>query len=105
MAVGAAGATAVAYAKGDLEANLNAPLTRAIAATDGALYYLRLMKVDENRGENGVTMTIRDPDDKKVVIKLKPESPAVTHISIRVGTFGDEARSNQILSEIEYSLY
>ncbi|MFV1995088.1 MAG: DUF3568 family protein [Verrucomicrobiales bacterium] len=105
VAVGAAGATAVAYAKGDLEADLNAPLTQTIAATDSALYYLRLMKVDEKRTVDGVTMTIRDPDDKKVVIRLSPTSPSVTHISIRVDTFGNEARSNQILSEIEYSLY
>jgi hypothetical protein len=43
----------------------------------------------------------RGASDKKITVKLKKQTEEVTEIRIRIGTFGDESMSRQILEEIK----
>ena len=46
-------------------------------------------------------LTARGSGDKKIQIKLQKKTEKVTEIKIRVGLFGDESMSRQILDKIK----
>ena len=48
--------------------------------------------------------TLRQADGTPVDISLARQSPDFTRITVRVGTFGDEARSRQIIAKIKENL-
>ena len=50
------------------------------------------------------TILARDADDKRVTIKLKAQNEQMTEISIRIGTFGDETKSQMIYDRIRQNL-
>jgi len=101
-AVAAAGG--VAYARGELQSALNAPLPKLWLATQRAVESLEF-RVDERRKDAVYgTLIATTSTDRRVQIRLERTSAAVTVIKIRVGTFGDEPLSRFILERIQAEL-
>lgn len=102
-AVGA-GAGAVAYIRGDLEATFDASLNATVKASDRAINQLEFAKVSEKKDALSANLIARTAQDKKVEIDLIKVGDKVTTVKIRVGVFGDEAVSMAILEKIKQSL-
>ena len=100
----AAGAGTYAYVSGALDATLDSSLDRAVAATERGLKDLRFSAVlvthDALVGKATATMA----DDTDIEIKLKKITDTTTRVSIRVGTFGSEKKSIEILDAIKKRL-
>ena len=99
-----AGAGAVAYVRGELQGTVGGSLEAAERATNMALAQLQLVKINEKRDAFVSIVTARTADDKKVEIKLTKLANDTTKAQIRVGVFGDEAKSLAILDKIKSNL-
>jgi hypothetical protein len=103
VAAGAAGAT-VAYVRGALQSVLDAPIDRSGEAATQAVKDLKFSvissKVDAVSGE----IVARTSQDTKIEIQLKKLTGNSTSVDIRVGVFGDEAISLQVLEQIKRNL-
>ncbi len=97
---GAAGAGSVAYITGELKSTEEVSMSRAWRATQKTMkdlgFAITSMEKDAFYGE----ITARGAGDKKVKVKLERQSDKLTAIKIRVGMFGDETLSMQILNNI-----
>lgn len=103
-AVGAGAAGTVAYVKGDLEVMEAKNLDTVYAASKKALEDLELSVIQDNKDKMGATLVSRDSQDKKVTIKLTAVGDESTEISIRLGTFGNEAKAAMIYNKIKENL-
>ncbi len=104
VAVGAASAGAVAYVRGELESTVSSPFAVANRAANIAIEQLQLVKINEKKDAFVSIITARTADDKKVEIKITKLADETTKIQIRVGVFGDEAKSLTILEKIKANL-
>ena len=105
LAVGAAaGAGTVAYVSGDLEADLDATPEKVIEATKQAAEALKFAVDYANGSAVDGRAKLRSAAGKEITIKVESRSKETSHISIRVGTFGDESLSNRVLAEIREQL-
>jgi hypothetical protein len=106
VAVGAGAAGTVAYMRGDLEAQEPYGIKPTYAATRGAIKELGLTIIEGETGQDalGARVTARDSSDKKVQVRLKAITSNATKLSIRVGTFGDNSRTQRIYSMIQEHL-
>jgi len=102
VAAGAGAAGTVAYMAGDLETDVSEDLDTLYAATRKALGDLELGIIEGKSAKDGLSATLvaRDADDKKVTVKLKSISDEMTELSIRVGVFGNETKSQLIYGKI-----
>ena len=100
----AAGAGTVAYIRGDLKATLDGTLERATAAARAALEDLAMPLTAEESDGVSAKLTARARGDKKVSVVIKKVTGTTTEVRIRVGTWGDEATSREILGGIEKRL-
>jgi len=103
-AVGAGAAGTVAYVKGDLEVVEAKSLDAVYAASKKALADLELSAIQDNKDKIVATLVSRDSQDKKVTITLTAVSDESTKISIRFGTFGDEAKAAMVYNKIKENL-
>lgn len=101
---GSAGAGTVAYIKGELQTNLEAPLKKSIAATRSAVENLKFIKISEEVDKLTGEIIARTSQDNKITIKLNKVTENTTKISIRVGMFGDQTLSYSLLEEIKKEL-
>ena len=101
VAAGAAGSSTVAYIRGELHSTLSQTFENTEPATNQALNQLQLVKINEKKDAFIAIFTARTADDKKVEIKLTKLSKDTTKVQIRVGFFGDEAKSLAILDKIK----
>jgi hypothetical protein len=99
-----AGAGAVAYVRGELEANLGNDYDRVVTAARNAIKDLEFAKVSENKDALKAELVARTAMDKKVVISISNSGKKLTNIKIRVGVFGDEPLSMSILDKIKAGL-
>ena len=60
--------------------------------------------LEDNKDKIGATLICRDSQDKKITLKLTSVTPTSTDISIRYGTFGNEAKSAMIYNKIKENL-
>lgn len=100
----AAGAGTVAYLKGELKTNLEAPLDKALKATEGALAEMQYSVLERTEAVGRWKLVAKGAGDKRVEVNLKKLTAGATAIGIRVGVFGDEAISRQILEKIQKRL-
>lgn len=100
----AAGAGTVAYVRGELRSTLDAPYERAWAGTQRALADLEMPITAQEKDGLAGQITARATGDKKITVKLRKVTGTATEVRIRVGTWGDEAVSRQILEQIERRL-
>lgn len=104
VAAGAAGAGAVAYVRGELESTLSGSYEAVERASNRALEQLQLVKINEKKDAFVAVITARTADDKKVVITVTKLATETTKVQIRVGVFGDEAKSLAILDKIKAAI-
>ena len=106
VAAGAGAAGTVAYMRGDLEVGLPYHIEFVYDATRQAMTQLQLPVVEGRTMKDALSATIvaRDAEDKRVTIKLRSESELSTRISIRIGTFGDQTKSQMIYDRIRDNL-
>ena len=100
----AAGAGTVAYVNGELKETEGVAYDTACDATLAAMNDLQCVVVDKSKGPLTTKILARTSSDKKINITLEKQSASVTEIHIRVGTFGDESLSRQILDKIKSHL-
>lgn len=103
MAAGA-GAGAVAYVRGELNATVDSDYNRVVTAAGQAIKELEFAKVSENKDALQAVLVARTALDKKVEIKIANPGNKLTTIKIRVGVFGDEQLSQAVLAKIKAGL-
>jgi len=103
-AAGAAGAGAVAYVRGELDASLASPYESVVAATDRALQQLQFPKESEAKDGLAASIVARTALSKKVAITLNKVADNLTRVRIRVAIFGDEQISRTLLDKIKANL-
>ena len=101
---GAAGAGAVAWVEGRLDATLDANFDQAEKAADRAVTQLQFVKVNEEKDALTATLIARTAEDKKIEIKVVRVGDTTSRVQISVGVFGDEGQSLAILDKIKANL-
>lgn len=104
LAVGAGSAGGVAYAKGDLESTTDASVAKTYDAALKAMDELKLTPIMKSQDNLAAEIVARTATDKKVTVKLTYETEKLTHVSIRIGVFGDEALSRAIYDKVKENL-
>lgn len=102
--VGAGAAAGVGYAKGDLEAVLDAEPTDVYDASLKAMDELELPVISKEKNALEAKIVSRTTEDKKVQITIKRTETNATKLSIRIGVFGDEVLSRLIYDKIKANL-
>jgi hypothetical protein len=85
---------------GKLEEDVEAPVLKVQRATVAGLKDLDLPLVKETGDKLTAEIESRSADGKTVRIHIDSVSTSKSHVTIRVGWFGDEARSRRILEAI-----
>jgi len=98
------GAGTVAYVGGELKSTEKVSLDRAWGATQTAMGDLGFAITDRHKDVFNAELNARGVEVKKIRIALKKISDNSTELKIRVGVFGDEAKSQQILQAIKQRL-
>jgi len=98
------GESAYVWYKGSLETVFQHPLDKVAAATRTALEKLDLVAIDSAVDGLEGKLSARMASGSKVTVKLKALDLASTNVSVRVGTFGDKAASEQIIRYIDREL-
>lgn len=101
VAAAGAGAGAVAYVRGELEANLNTDYNKVVDSARNTIKDLEFAKVSENKDALKCVLVARTAMDKKVEVTITNSGKKLTNIKIRVGLFGDESLSLSILEKIK----
>lgn len=97
------GAT-VAYVKGDVESTLDSTPDKVTEASKSALEEMELRVIASSSSKVDGDVVARTAGDAKVHIVVKSQGEKTSHISIRVGVFGDQSMSNRILMKINEKL-
>jgi len=98
---GAAGAGTVAYVGGELKTVEEVSLNRAWNAAQKAMKDLGFTITSKEKDAFNSQLIAKGAANKIIKIKLNRQSNMLTEIRIRVGTFGDESLSLQILESIK----
>jgi hypothetical protein len=104
VAAGAGAAGAVAYMQGDLETSEPYDIATVYAAAQKAAADLKLYVLESGQDALSATVVARDAADKRITIKLKSVTEKTTKVSVRVGTFGDDAKSQMVYNRIRENL-
>jgi hypothetical protein len=100
FAVGAAAGAGYAYAKGELKTTEPAPMDRTWDATVAAVKELQFPIVEQSKDALEARLVAKKAQDKDIRIKLNKVADNSTELHVRVGAFGDEAVSHEILDRI-----
>lgn len=100
----AAGAGTVVYLDGELKDTQDSSLDAVYTASLAGLKDMQFAVVNSSKDTINAKILARTATDTKVQITLTKQSPTLTEIRIRVGTFGDEQMSRQILDKIKAHL-
>lgn len=105
LALGAAaGVGTYAYVDGEMESSEKAPIDKTWDATQEAVKDLQLQVEEQKKDTQTASLRARQADGTRVSIELTNAGPETTQVAIRVGVFGDEAESKQILEKIQSHL-
>lgn len=104
LLVGGAGTGAIAYVTGELRSTERAPLREVDAACAAAVDVLGYDEVETEREANRIRWRARTASGEPVTIRLVAKGPESTDVGIRIGVFGDEAKSRLVLEEIHQAL-
>jgi hypothetical protein len=100
----AAGVGGYAYVNGESKEIEGVAYDKVYDATLAAMSDLQYAVVSKDKDAINAKIIARTSGDTKIEVKLEKQSATVTEIHIRVGTFGDEALSRQILDKIKTHL-
>lgn len=104
LLVGGAGTSAIAFATGELRVTEAASLTQVHDATRLAVEALRYADAEAVLTKDNVRWTATTAGGDPVDIRLYADGPEQTELRIRIGIFGNEARSRLVLEQIRQSL-
>lgn len=97
----AVGAGAVVYVNGELKDSEAVTYDSAYDATLAAMTDLKYTVISQQKDTLTAQIMARSAGGAKIQVTLNKQSPTVTEIRVRVGTFGDEALSKAILDKIK----
>lgn len=104
VAIGAAaaavGAGAYYYVKGDLKRNYEASMDKTWQATIKAVEELKLTPESKKNDAFGGVIEGKMADGKSFSINVKRLGENMTEVGVRIGTFGDRAKSEAIHDKI-----
>lgn len=100
----AAGAGGVAYVRGDLEAITDQTVKHVHEASVKTMRDMGMLITTKRVDLTSSEVVGYTADDKKVKIKATFEQADQTKVSIRVGVFGDKARSQYIYDRLRENL-
>lgn len=98
---GAAGGGAMAYVRGELKTTEEVSLNRAWRASQMAMSDLEFTISNKEKDAFDARINASGAGGKAIDVALKKISPTRTEIRVRVGLFGDESLSRQILEGIK----
>jgi uncharacterized protein YceK len=101
---GAAGAGTVVYVKGQLNEDMNAPVSNVYDASLAALKELDLPIIEDNHDTLSAKIKSKFADGDDVWIQIESLSAESSKITIRVGIMGDEYKSRKIINAIHSHL-
>ena len=105
LLAGGAGTSAIAFATGELRVTEGVPLETLHEATRTAVETLRYVDVEAILEEEGrIRWTATTAGGDPVDIRLIANGDDRTDLRIRIGVFGNEARSRLVLEQIRQSL-
>lgn len=104
LLVGGAGTSAIAFATGELRSTEPTALHALDAACATAVDVLGYDEVETDREADRIRWRARTASGDPVDIRLLAKGPESTTLRIRVGVFGDEAKSRLVLEQIHQSL-
>lgn len=96
----AAGAGGVIWAKGKLSQDVNSTIDRAYSASIASLKRLELPIMVDKKDKSSGRIESEYADGKHVWIDLDYVTKTTTKIEVRVGTLGDQVRSQEIMDNI-----
>lgn len=102
--IGGAAAGTVGYVSGDLSAALDSPYDKVVAAANRAIAENSITEVSSTPEDYKTAYVLKTLQGDKVQLEVVYGTKDLTNVSIRVGLFGDEPLSKQILNEIESRL-
>lgn len=89
-----------AFLGGEMQASLRRSMPEVHQAGRDALAALQLpVEFDELSDKEG-TITARELGGRLIVLRIRPVSPVVTALRIKVGNFGDQPLSRLLLDEV-----
>ena len=100
-AAAGAGAGTVVYIRGELSSNEAVTFDKALPAAQAGLKDMGFTVTETKKDAGEVKLTARGAGDKKIQVTLVKVSDTVTEIRIRVGTWGDENVSRQVIEKIK----
>lgn len=103
-AAGAAGAGAVAWVRGELQADISAEPEAAMDATEAAIGDLKFFVTEQKRDALSAVYDMRNAQDEKIHILVEKQADGITRVRIRVGVFGNQVLSQTILDQIKAKL-
>jgi hypothetical protein len=92
------------YKMGNFESVEQANIDKVYAAGLKAMEELKLPVIQKNVDSMSGEIVGRDVADKKIVITLSATPDKMTKLAIKVGMFGDEAKSRLIYEQIKKQL-
>jgi len=92
------------YQGGTMYAVSSKDMDSVYQATLQAMDKLELKVTDKMKDVFSAKIIAKSADGKMIVVEIKPAENKETRYSIRVGTLGDEERSQKIYSEISNAL-
>ncbi len=93
-----------AWYKGELVRNFEKPMGAVYAATLNVIKSMGLYVKKKAKGPFEARVESSLADGKGVNIKIKKTSSKTSEVTIRVGAFGNEQKSNYIMRQIEKRL-
>ena len=104
LLVGGAGTSAIAFATGELRSTEPTSLADLDAACATAVDVLGYDEVETERDADRIRWRARTAAGDPVDIRLLAREPASTELRIRIGVFGDEAKSRLVREQIHQAL-
>jgi hypothetical protein len=103
-ALGGAAYGTYKYNKGNLKGNYSAPVAEVWEATQAALTEIGVQPKEKSHDAFGGEIKAELYDGKSLKVKLVRIADNLTEVGVKVGTFGDQARSELVHSEIAKQL-
>jgi hypothetical protein len=104
LLVGGAGTSVIAFATGELRTTEPTAIAELDAACATAVDVLGYDEVETERDGERIRWRARTAAGDPVDIHLLTRGPTSTELRIRIGVFGDEAKSRLVLEQIHQAL-
>ncbi len=104
VAAAGAGAGGAAYALGKLVVLVDSPVKEAAAAAEGALKDLDIAVTESRATALDAEIRGKTAQNDSVAVYVERKTEKSSEITIRIGVFGDEAKSRAIMDKIKSRL-